>query len=181
MAAWYEVFDNQDALLESRHRVWRLTRGYAFVAIGLAVAAPLAVLHAPGGPWLAAFGALALVGAGLFVLRALRMLHGVAWCVRLSFHGLVADFGQRRTAMRWSQVSRVEVDDEGLTVVGSDEEGVVMRLRLPGTFPRYTQLSHRVVEYAEAHRRPLFVDGKPWQLLDLQVLYPFLADTVGEL
>jgi hypothetical protein len=116
----------------------------------------------------------------VLVLGALRRLQAVAWCVRLSFHGLIADFGHRRTALRWSAVARVEVDDDGLVVVGTDEGGSAQRLRLPCSFPRYAQLSHRVVEYAEAHRRPLFVDGRPWQLLDLHALYPFLGDAVRE-
>jgi hypothetical protein len=180
MAAWYEVYDDQDALLDARRRVQRLTRAYGLATLALAVGAPLAVLHLPQGPWLAAGAALGLLGGGLYLLHALRTLHAVTWCIRLSFHGFVADFGQRRTAMRWSNVARVEVDDEGLLVVGTDEGGAALRLRLPSSFPRYAQLSHRLVEYAEAHRRPIFVDGRPWQLLDLQVLYPFLGDAVSE-
>ncbi|HLT47080.1 MAG TPA: hypothetical protein VK002_07615 [Rubricoccaceae bacterium] len=180
MPTWYETYDNQDALLATRQRVSRLTTRYGMAAVTVALSAPLVILHVPHGPWVAVGTAAALALAGLFVLRALRTLHAVAWCVRLSFQGMVTDFGQRRTAMRWSEVARVELDDEGLVVVGTDEGGTARRFRIPHDFPRYAHLSHRVVEYAEAHGRPVFVDGRPWQLLDLHALYPFLADAVGE-
>ena len=180
MSTWYEVYDNQDALLLSRQRVRQLTRRYGLASLAVALTAPLVVLHVPGGAWVALAAAVLLAAAGLLVLRALRALHAVAWCVRLSFHGLLADFGRRRTAMRWEEVARVALDDEGLLVLGTDEDGAARRLRIPLDFPRYAHLSHRVVEYAEAHGRPIFVDGRPWQLLDLHALYPFLADAVGE-
>jgi hypothetical protein len=180
MATWYEVYDNQDALLATRRRVRQMTARYGSASAVVAVAAPVVILLVPGGPWVAVGSAAVLVVAGGVVLRALRELHDVAWCVRLSFHGLVADFGRRRTAMRWSEASRVEIDDEGLLIVGTDEGSAVRRLRVPHTFPRYAALSHRVVEYAEAHGRPIFVDGRPWQLLDLHALYPFLGDVVSE-
>jgi hypothetical protein len=180
MATWYEVYDNQDALLATRRRVRRTTKRYGMTSAALAVAAPLVIFHAPGGPWVAVGAAAVLVALGVVVLRELRALHDVAWCVRLSFHGLVADLGGRRTAIPWSEVARVEVDDEGLLIVGTEERGAPWHLRIPCAFPRYACLSHRVVEYAEAHGRPLFVDGRPWQLLDLHALYPFLGDVVSE-
>ena len=180
MPTWYEVYDNQDALLATRQRVSRLTTRYGFAAVAVALSAPLVIVQVPGGAWIAAGAAVLLTAAGVVVLRALRALHAVAWCVRLSFQGLLADFGRRRTAMRWSEVARVELDDAGLLIVGTDEGGTARRLRVPHAFPRYAQLSHRVVEYAEAYGRPVFVDGRPWQLLDLHVVYPFLGDAVGE-
>jgi hypothetical protein len=180
MSTWYEVYDNQDALRATRQRVRGLTRRYGVATLGLALWAPLVILHVPAGPWIALGAAAVLAASGVLVLRALRRLHAVAWCVRLSFHGLVADFGRRRTALRWSAVARVELDDEGLVILGTDEGGTAVRLRLPYSFPRYAALSHRVVEYAETHGRPIFVDGRPWQLLDLLALYPFLTDAVGE-
>ncbi|MDX1421281.1 MAG: hypothetical protein R3181_15050 [Rubricoccaceae bacterium] len=180
MPTWYEVFDNQDALLSTRQRVRRLSTRYGMASVAVALTAPLVVLHVPGGPWIALGAAGVLAAAGVYVLRALRALHAVAWCLRLSYQGLLADFGRRRTALRWRNVARVEVDDEGLLVLGTDEGGTARRLRIPLAFPRYAHLSHRVVEYAEAHRRPIFVDGRPWQLLDLRALYPFLTDAVGE-
>lgn len=180
MPTWYEVYDNQYALHASRRRVRALTRRYGFAAVGLAVWATLALLYLPGGAWLAGAAVAVLAASGGFVLRALRTHHAVVWSIRLSFHGLVADFGRRRTAMRWGDVTRVALDDAGLVILGTDEDGKARRLRIPHTFPRYVRLSHRVVEYAEAHRRPVFVDGRPWQLLKLRTLYPFLADTVDE-
>lgn len=180
MPTWYEVYDNQEALLATRQRVRRLTTRYGVASVTVALTAPLVVLHVPGGPWIAVGAAAVLAAAGLFVVRSLRALHAVAWCLRLSYHGLLADFGRRRTAMRWRDVARVEVDDEGLMILGTDEGGTARRLRIPLAFPRYARLSHRVVEYAEAHGRPIFVDGRPWQLLDLRTLYPFLTDAVGE-
>ena len=180
MPSWHEVFDNQDALLRSRQRVRGLTRWYGLAALGVALGAPLAIIHLPGGTWLAAGAALVLIVAGVWLTLVLRQLYAVAWCVRISFHELVADFGRRRTAFRWEELQRVELDDEGIILVGPDTGGAVRRLRLPDSFPEYTRLSHRVVEYAEAHRRPVYLDGQPWQLLDVDALYPFLREALRE-
>ena len=180
MPCWHEVFDNQDALLLSRQRVRGLTRRYAFAALVVALGAPLAIIHLPGGAWMATVAAVALIAAGVWLALALRRLHGIAWCVRLSFHELVADFGRRRTAFRWEELQRVELDDDGLLLIGPDTGGALRRLRLPDSFPDYVRLSHRVVEYAEAHRRPVYLDGRPWQLLDVDALYPFLREALRE-
>ncbi len=180
MAFWYEVYDNQDVLLATRQRVGRLTTGYGIASIAVAAVAPLLIVHVPHGPWIAVGVAGVLLAAGLVVLQALRELRAVAWCVKLSFHHLLGDFGRRRTTMPWTSVARVEVDDDGLVVVGSDDNGAPQRLRIPSAFPRFAHLSHRVVEYAEAHHRPIFVDGRPWQHLDLYRIYPFLRDSVRE-
>lgn len=180
MAYWYEVYDNQDVLLSTRQRVGRLTTIYSLATLTIAAVAPLLIVHVRGGVWVAGFCGVALLFGGLYVYHALRKLGAVAWCVKLSIHHLFADFGRRRTTIPWSSVTRLDVDDEGLIVVGLDENGAPQRLRIPNAFPRFSQLSHRMVEYAEAHNRPIFVEGRPWELLDPYELYPFLRDTVRE-
>ncbi|NNF58047.1 MAG: hypothetical protein HKN04_07375 [Rhodothermaceae bacterium] len=180
MPTWYEVYDNQDVLLATRQRVRRITRIYGFAAIAVATLAPLAMVHVTGGAWLAGTAGVSLVVAGAYVFKALRELHAVAWSVKLSFHHIIGDFGRRRTTIRWRAVARVELDRDGLVILGADEQGVAQKLRIAHAFPDYPRLSHRVVEYAEAHGRPVYVDGQPWQLLDLHAVYPFLRDSVRE-
>jgi hypothetical protein len=117
----------------------------------------------------------AATAAALHLLQALGALRSVVWCVKLSARGLVGyDYGRRRVALAWPAVERVELDAEGLVVVGRDGGGEPRRLRVPHLFPDYARLSHRVVEYAEAFGRPVYVDGRPWQLLDVHEVYPFL-------
>ena len=71
----------------------------------------------------------------------------------------------------------MEVDGCGLRVVGDDGSGSPVQIALAPSFPTYCEVGHRAVEYAEAFGRPVWVDGRPWQSLDLDALYPFLRDS----
>ena len=180
MSLWYEVYDNQDALLNARQRVRRITRRYGLAALLLLTTAPFLVLHLTVGPWLVLTAALLLAGSSLPMLHALRSLYNVAWCVKLSSEHLVVDYGRRRTSIAWDHITRVELDNGGLLLFARDASKTDQRLRVPHSFPRYPELSHGIVEYAESHGRPVYIDGRPWQLLDLYALYPFLQRAVRE-
>ncbi len=176
MSEWYEVFDHAEVLLAMQRRAGRLVALFALAGGALVALAPLLV-GLPFGGVLVAAVAVALVVAALHVAQAIRALRCVVWCVKLSVHRVVGhDCGRRRAALAWEAVERVELDRDGLLLVGRDEGGVSRRLRVPHAFPDYARLSHRVVEYAEAFGRPVFVDGRPWQLLDLHEVYPFLRE-----
>jgi hypothetical protein len=181
MAEWYEVFDDVEALRATRRRVGRLLTASALGSGAVGAFAPLAVFWAPGGR--AVVIAVAVVGAlvaALHLGRALGALRGVLWCVKLSVRRVVGyDYGRRQTALAWTAVERVELDDGGLLLVGRDDRGAVRRLRVPGTFPDYARLSHRVVDYAEAFGCPVHVEGRPWQHLDLYTTFPFLREETG--
>ncbi|MEX1054628.1 MAG: hypothetical protein WED81_01265, partial [Rhodothermales bacterium] len=72
----------------------------------------------------------------------------------------------------WSSAERIDVGDRSLVVVGPNSES----LEVAHLFPDFAEVSHRIAHYAESHRVPLFIGGKPWQQLDLYDVYPFLAE-----
>lgn len=178
MSDWYEVFDNEQVQFDTRRRVARLV-GVLVVVLGtIAGAIPLILLYVPF-PVLA-LGLVGLAVAGLlgWASRAFLRLRSVVWCVKLSVHRVVGyDYARRKSVLAWTEVERVELDAAGLVIAQAPTEGRPGRvLRIPHLFPDFPRLSHRVVEYAEAHSLPVCVDGRPWQLLDLSALYPFMAE-----
>jgi hypothetical protein len=99
--------------------------------------------------------------------------------VKLSVRRVIGyDLTQQRMALAWPDVDCVEIDRRGLLIRGRDETGSACRLRIGSAFPDYVRLAHRFVDYAEVYTRPVYIDGRPWQLLDLHALYPFLRETV---
>ncbi len=173
MADWYEVFDNEQVQLDTRRRVGRLA-GAVVVGCGAVVGlTPLLALVLPSLALVAGL-ALALLGGGLlWASRAFLRLRSVVWCVKLSVHRVVGyDYARRKTVLSWAEIERVELDRTSLLIVAAPTGTRPGRvLRVPHLFPDFARLSHRTVEYAEAHGLPVCVDGRPWQLLDLSALY----------
>jgi len=176
-ADWYEVYDHEGVQLLTRQRVSRIVAASSFALLAAVAAVPVVVLHT-SLPALGLAGVTAaFLGVLAFASRRLLRLRRVVWCVKLSVHRIVGyDYARRKLMLPWTAVERVEVDGEGLLVVGppAPPEAAVV-LRIPHLFPDYSRLSHRVVEYAEAHGVPVCVEGRPWQLVDLPTLYPFMA------
>lgn len=175
MAEWFEVYDAKGVLVRARRRARRLMWAYAAVSGTLISVAPVAVfVLRRGGFAVAVLSALGLVVYGVWLIARLNQIHRKLWRIDVSVHrALGFDTGRRSRALAWSNVEQVEVEDAGLTLVGRTH-GAWVRLQVPRSFPRYTALAHRIVEYAEAHNRPVWIDGQPWQSLDLNVVYPFL-------
>lgn len=177
MAYWYEVFDHPDVLRATRLRARRLAALFAVGGGAFLIVAPLVALRFYWGSLAAVAGLLLVTGAALHVAHAIGTLRRQVWCVKLSAQHVVGySAGQQGTAIAWRAVERVEVEPAGLVVVGRDERGEPQTLRVPASFPAYSQLSHRLVEYAEAYGRPVCVDGRPWQHLDVHEVYPFLSE-----
>ncbi len=178
MSDWYEVFDNEQVQYDTRKRVARLV-GVLVVSLGAVVGLiPLILLYLPSP--LVGLGLIGLVAVGAFMWasRAFLRLRSVVWCVKLSVHRIVGyDYARRKSVLPWTEVERVELDAAGLLIAQAPTEGRPGRvLRIPHLFPDFARLSHRVVEYAEAHGLPVCVNGRPWQFLDLSTLYPFMAE-----
>ncbi len=178
MADWYEVFDNEEVQLDTRKHVGRLA-GALVVGFGAILGlTPLLLLWVPSLVLVTTLvsGSLAVmvVGASYAFLR----LRSVVWCVKLSVHRVVGyDYARRKTVLSWAEIERVELDKTSLSIVAAPKDGRPSRvLRVPHVFPDFAHLSHRTVEYAEAHGLPVCVEGRPWQLLDVGRLYPFLTD-----
>lgn len=180
MAEWFEVYDAKGVLVRARRRANRLVWVFALVSGGLVAAAPVATFVLPRGGFAVAVACAAvLVVHGVWLVVRLSQIHRKLWRLDLSVHrALGFDTGRRSRALTWVDVHRVEVGGGGLTIVGRTH-GSWVRLRVPAAFPRYTSLAHRVVEYAEAHGRPIWVDGRPWQTLDIGALYALASQTEG--
>ncbi|MEO0557260.1 MAG: hypothetical protein AAF170_03645 [Bacteroidota bacterium] len=176
MAEWFEVYDAKGVLLRARRRATRVVWIFALVSGVLITIAPVAMFVLPeGGLALAVACAVGMAMHGLWLILRLNQIHSKLWRFDVSVHqALGFDTGRRSRALAWPDVHQVEIESDGLKLVGRTH-GSWVRLHVPHTFPQYTALAHRVVEYAEAHGRPVWVDGQPWQALDLEKVYPFIA------
>jgi hypothetical protein len=118
-----------------------------------------------------------IVASGLLAARLLARRFGrlrrIVWCVKISDRRIEGyGYNRRKIAFDWLQVHRVELTEAGLTVVGPDSQCI----DVPHLFPDFAELSHRIVGHAEFYGVPIFIDGRPWQSLDVYALFPFLAD-----
>jgi hypothetical protein len=176
-ADWYEVYDNEQVQLLTRQRVSRLSIAFVLGLCVLLGLVPALLIYLPSTA--AVLGVVLLGAVGLFALSAYHMLglRRVVWCIKLSVHRVVGyDYARRKTVLPWPDIERLDVDDQGMLIVGAPQQGRPGPiLRIPILFPDFARLSHRLVEYAEAHRVPVCIGGRPWQLLDLSTLYPFMA------
>lgn len=173
MSNWYEVFDNEEVQWHARRQATRLTMAAAAAVL---ITFCIAVLALDG--WLAlpiAGGLLVTtwLGAVYGISRRLRRLRRVVWCIKLSEERVVGyDYTRHKAVMAWAKIQRAELTRDGLLLVG---EGACT-FHIPHLFPDFAVLSHRVVYYAEQHGVPVFLDGRPWQDLDVYRVFPFLAD-----
>lgn len=176
MSDWYEVYDNEEVQQNTRKRVGRAILTVALGLLTAIVVIPLLLVQAsmPAVAVSGVFGGLALLLA--LVSRRMMQLRRVVWCIKLSVHRVVGyDYARRKTVLTWPEIERVDVSLNGLEVVGRPADGrPATIIQVPTLFTDYPRLSHRLVEYAEAHGVPICVEGRPWQLLDLPTLYPFM-------
>lgn len=177
MADWFEVYDNELVQLDTRKRVSRV---FVRLVIGLVLAMGVApLLQARFGSTLVTASLVSGAGLGvvLWATWSFLRLRCVVWCVKLSVHRIVGyDYARRKTVFEWTDVERIELDNEGLLIAEAPRDGRPARvLRVPHLFPEFSDLSHRLAEHAEAHGLPICVEGRPWQLLDVRTLYPFMA------
>ncbi|WP_456426752.1 hypothetical protein [Rhodocaloribacter sp.] len=171
MPHWYEVFDNEEVQRLSRKRAAALIAlAMTLVAVTLTLLAMSregVVPTAPAGVLITS----SWLGTAWWITRRLRRLRRLVWCVKLSENRIVGyDYTRSKTTLDWRQVERLELTQDGLVVVGPDE----CSLEIPHLFPEYAILSHRIVRYADAHGIPIFVNGRPWEDLDVYALFPFL-------
>lgn len=177
MADWYEVFDNEQVQLDTRQRVARLVV-VLIAGLALAVGAvPVLAFYLPSPLLAVGLGGAVGLGVAVWASQAFLRLRSVVWCVKLSVHRVVGyDYARRKSTIPWSRVERIDITPGGLAIAEAPHEGIPGRvLRIPHLFPDYAALSHRVVEYAEAHGLPVCVNGRPWQFLDVPTLYPFMS------
>lgn len=174
MAEWFQVYSDDAVLHGARREARRVAIGFALVSGALVAAAPvLAVVWTSHASLIAALSLVALSLCAVWAMGRLGACHRRVWRVDLSVrHAVGHDAAGRRASLPWPALDRVDVSDRGIVLTGRDDGGRPVRLDVAASMPEFAALSHRVVEYAEAFRRPICVDGRPWEALDLTVLYP---------
>ncbi|HEX9950416.1 MAG TPA: hypothetical protein VGB53_01495 [Rubricoccaceae bacterium] len=175
MAEWFEVYEDAAARTAAEQHVRRLAVGFALASGALVAAAPVTALAWPGWSMAVALATLALlVGHAAWLVWQVRRARRAVWRLDLSVHHVVGhDVGGRRCVLAWSDVTWIDVG-EGIDVVGR-RLGRRVRFVLPPTFPDHAHVGHRIVRYAEAFGRPVFVDGRPAEALDISPLRQILS------
>lgn len=171
--SWYDVYDNVEIQLITRRQAAAvmviaaivLASSLLLLALGIAGRFPLALslltAAAAGG------------GFSWWLVRRIRRLRRIVWCVKLSREEVVGyDYARRRRSISWRQVERIDLGDGSLTIVGPHP----LSLEITHHFREFAQVSHRIIYYADHFGIPVFVNGKPWQHLDVYDVFPFLAD-----
>lgn len=182
MAEWFQVFSDTAALHDARRGTHRVVVVYTATSVALLVCAVgLGVAQPEIAGAAALLGGLGLTACALVTLRRLGAHQNRVWRVDLSVHQAIGHTaGGQHRALAWSTLDRVDVGSRGLTLLGLDAHGRRVRIDVAATMPDFAVLSHRAVEYAEVFRRPVCVDGLPWESLDLTTLYPSIrADSAS--
>lgn len=173
MSYWYEVFDNEQVQFATRKQAATITAVLAAMA-GVSVAGIAFMSTATVHPVITVVSL--IIGWMLTIkwaYRRLQRVRRVMWCVKISDRRIVGyDYSRRQTVLDWMQVKTVELTDTGLVVKGLDNQS----LEITHLFPEFAELSHRVAFYADIYDIPVFVDGLPWQNIDVYDVFPFLDD-----
>jgi len=173
MSHWYEVFDNEEVQRHTRKQATHLT---AVATLAIATTLVGATLGFEGHLPLPAVGGILAVtwfATVRWLASRTRKLRRLVWCIKLSEERIVGyDYTRRKAVIDWNRVERVELKKDGLLLIGPP----LAAFEIPHLFPDFAELSHRVVHYAEMNDVAIFIDGQPWQELDVYQLFPFLAD-----
>ena len=169
----YEVFENDEVQWRTRRHAALLTSmatAAILLTVGVALTAWADLIALP-----LASGALALIwaSAGIGLAVGFRRLRRMAWCVKVSEAGIVCyDYARRPVRLGWDCIERIDLLRAGLLIVGPAPCLVVVS----HLFPDFPALSHSLVDQAEAHGVSVYVDGRPWQSLDVYSHFPELTE-----
>ncbi|MEM1055536.1 MAG: hypothetical protein AAGI52_08405 [Bacteroidota bacterium] len=167
------IHDDPCALLRAQRKMRRALLRFGVASMGVGIGAPALALTVGGGLWIPVVAGTLLTIHAALTIRRLAKLRRRVWRVAVSSRHVVAlDAGRRQMAVSWSAVERVEVDDAGLTLVARGVEGLPFRLHIRRHFAPYVTLAHELVARAERRRCAIWVNGRPWQLLDVSALLP---------
>lgn len=176
MAEWFEVYEDAAGLAAAQARLRRLAVGFAVASGTIVAGAPVAALTWPQHSLVVAVAAGVLITghAAWLAWEAVRARRAV-WRLDVSVHHVVGhDVSGLRRVLGWADVSWVDVGDAGVEVVGR-RLGRRVRFVVPASFPDFPHIGNRVVRYAEAFRRPVFVDGRPTEALGIDSLRPTVS------
>jgi hypothetical protein len=171
----FETFDDGRVLLSARRHM-----RHTLVAFGLASCATV-LLAPPLASWfgasawvpLAATGALSIVAFGC--IHRMSRLRARVWRIATSSrHVVLLDVARRQRTVAWHAVQRIDLCDAGLDIVARGLSDDVTRLRVRSSFGPYVHVAHEIVEQAERHRVPVWIDGHALTVLDVNLLFPSL-------
>ncbi|MDQ7041788.1 MAG: hypothetical protein Q9M35_12700 [Rhodothermus sp.] len=120
-------------------------------------------------------GMLCLGWGGLTAWAALRLyrLQQHIWRLQLSATALTGyDYGRHAWRIDWSLLDHVELTDQDLRITTRDGR----RFVIPGCHADFPELGHALVDKAERLGCPLYVNGRPFEALDIRTLLPLPPD-----
>jgi len=119
-----------------------------------------------------------------WILQRFGKLRRLVWCIKLSDRHVVGyDYARRKTTLDWLKIERIVLASKGLVIDGPQPVTTDGRftpgasIEIPHLFPDFATLSHRIFEYASLYDIPVFIDGQPWEQLDIYNVFPFLQDS----
>lgn len=118
---------------------------------------------------------LCLAWGGLTAWAALRLyrLQHQVWRLQLSDTRLVGyDYGRHARTLEWAHIHRLELADQELRLETLDSR----RLVVPDEHAGFPELSHVLLDYAERFGCPLYLNGCPFEAIDLRTLLPIPPD-----
>jgi len=167
----YKAYDNEEVHLETGRQVAVLIDVVASAlsfSVILVLGAFLGLLPAVAT---AAGLLVAWLGIAAWTTYRLRKLRRIAWCVRVSQQRVVSyDYTRRATRLPWKRIRRVDLQSQALHLIGPAPQ----HIEVPHRFRNFADVSHTIVDHAEANEVPVHVDGQPWDTLDVYTLYPGL-------
>lgn len=184
MPHWYEVFENSEVQYLTRRQVATLTgiavgtalASIAGYEIGVRTQVPMWLIGSSiAASWVIVFW---------WVLQRFGKLRRLVWCIKFSDRHLVGyDYARRKTTLDWIKIERIILGSKGLIIDGPPSKATDGRfttstsIEIPHLFPDFATLSHRIFEYANLYEIPVFIDGQPWEQLDVYHVFPFLQDS----
>ena len=171
MNPWIEIYDSEDVQWLLRQQVAGLSAAVgAAVSIAVFVGSMAGLNALPYPQLLVTIGILAAAGAIVVGFR-LHALNSRVWCVKLSPHMIMGyNHSRRSMVFAWSDVDHVAVSEEMISVCAKGRSVI----DIPTTFDDFTHVSHRILDLAELHRRPIFVKGESISDVDVYRLMPEL-------
>lgn len=171
--SWYDVYDNVEVQRVTRREAASVTV-IVTVVMMVSIAALALGIDGPVPAWLGIGIAVGACGSfGSWMIRRRERLRRVVWCVKLSKDEVVGyDYTRRQIRIEWLAVERLDVGEGSLTIIGPHP----VSLEITHLFPEFAQVSHRVMHYADRYNVPVFVNGKPWEQIDVYDVFPFLSE-----
>ncbi len=162
-------FEDQQMLRHLRRRAaWTVVVAAVGFVGGLVLLSVLSRLRIAD---LSIAGLLCLLWGSLTAWAALRLyrLQHQVWRLHLSESKLIGyDYGRQAWVIDWMHLDRLNLTEDGLRVETLDGRHLV----IPNGHADFSALSHALLDYAEHLGCPLYLNGRPFETVDLRTLLP---------